>query len=315
MSVASVHVAGLPPRRLAWEALHTWLCDGATVQETLQAKALQLPERDRALAWELALGTCRHYRHLQYAVRHFSHRAPAQPVEIALCLGLYQLQKMQKIPPHAAVHVTVALVRVQSGEAAGRFANAILQRSLREGVPPPPKNDLAKIAIGYSMPDWLVRKWMRDQGDDLEAVRLRCEQARAIPSQWVRIRPARISMEKFLRTFDLLEARIWEDCWVEVGHHLGRLLQSPEFRSGDFSVQNPAAELLVRLLDAQPGQSVWDACAAPGGKTALILERQPQVQLLASDVDSKRLARMQDLRKRLGYIGLHIEVRDATASG
>jgi 16S rRNA (cytosine967-C5)-methyltransferase len=93
---------------------------------------------------------------------------------------------------------------------------------------------------------------------------------------------------------------------------MGALLRSPQFQQGLFSIQNPAADLLVRLLDPQMGEHVWDACAAPGGKSALILERCPQLHLTASDSDARRLESLQDLETRLNLRVAKIVACDAS---
>jgi 16S rRNA (cytosine967-C5)-methyltransferase len=81
----------------------------------------------------------------------------------------------------------------------------------------------------------------------------------------------------------------------------------PGFLAGEVSVQDAAAQLAAVLLDAQPGEYVLDACAAPGGKAAHILERVPQVTLVALDVDAQRLERVRENFTRLGLQGMAVQ--------
>ena len=86
----------------------------------------------------------------------------------------------------------------------------------------------------------------------------------------------------------------------------------PGFRDGELSVQDGAAQLAAYLLDAAPGQRVLDACAAPGGKTAHLLERWPDLDLVAVDIDAARLMRVRENFTRLG-LSARLVVGDAAA--
>ena len=88
------------------------------------------------------------------------------------------------------------------------------------------------------------------------------------------------------------------------------LLATPEFVNGLFSFQNPSAYEVIKLLDLKPGLKVWDACAAPGGKTALMAEMDHSLEILASDSSASRLEKMQDLMTRLGLTNIKTETLD-----
>ena len=106
------------------------------------------------------------------------------------------------------------------------------------------------------------------------------------------------------------------DRYIQVpeGAKLKPILESESFANGEFSLQNPAAYEVVKLLDLKPGQKVWDACAAPGGKSALMAEMDPTLDILASDVSEFRVEKMQDLLDRLGLVNVHLECIDALLS-
>ena len=88
------------------------------------------------------------------------------------------------------------------------------------------------------------------------------------------------------------------------------LLATPEFVQGLFSFQNPSAYEVVKLLDLKSGMKVWDACAAPGGKTALMAEMDSSLEILATDSSASRLEKMQDLMNRLGLTNIKTETID-----
>lgn len=303
---------GLETRRVALNALLAWKRKGTYIQDTLQATAHVLPEVDRGLAWELAFGVCRKERRLSQAIKSYlTGQSPKPEVELIIALGLYQLFFLDRIPQHAAVHVSVDLARKVAGDGATKLVNAILQRSLREGLPKLSSDPVQAMGAEYSIPDWLVAKWMREVHNDAPTVRARLEACRTLPAQWLRVNLQKTTVPELQKALQLEASRTWGDRWIEAGTKVGGLLRSPEFAQGLFSLQNPASDLLVRLLDAKPDERVWDACAAPGGKSALILERCPQVQLVVSDSDARRLESIQDLPDRLGLKVFEIKACDA----
>jgi 16S rRNA (cytosine967-C5)-methyltransferase len=189
----------------------------------------------------------------------------------------------------------------------------MLHHAIKDGLPGLSSDPVQAMGMEFSVQDWLVAKWMRQAGGDKIQVRQKLELARQVPHQWVRVHIARIALAEFIARFGLTEAKVWGDRFVEVDSKLGAMLASDEFKQGLFSVQNPAADLLVQLLDVTADATVWDACAAPGGKSALILERVPSAKLVASDIDEKRLASLDDLTVRLGLPAFETLVCDATA--
>jgi len=308
-----VSVDGLAPRWAAFKALQEWRRKGGYLQDHLQAPVTELEERDRGLAWELAFGVCRNYRRLLSVIETFTAGSPPKvQVELSLMLGLYQIFFLDRVPAHAAVHVTVDLARKVGGDGAARLTNAILQRSIREGMPKLSSDPVQALAMEFSLQDWLVAKWIRESKGDVAGVRTRLEYLRKVPGQWIRLHRPRAEAVEFLQRMELTDARVWRERWIEVGSRVGALLHSQEFQQGLFSVQNPASQLLADLLGVQKEERVWDACAAPGGKTALLLESEPTIKMLASDCDADRLKSMGDLHRRLHLPNFRIEVCDAS---
>ena len=114
----------------------------------------------------------------------------------------------------------------------------------------------------------------------------------------------------------LTGASILYDRFIQVpaDAKLKPILESDSFANGEFSLQNPSAHEVVKLLELKPGLKVWDACAAPGGKSALMAEMEPSLDILASDVSEFRVQKMQDVVDRLGLANVRLECLDALSS-
>ncbi len=268
-------------------------------------------------AKELALGVCRRHLLLLYAIRKCTRRMPKVEVQCALELGIYQLFFLERVPQSAAVNTCVELVRrTGQGEGAVKLANGILRKLEREGLPELPAQNVRKISLENSLPEWLARRLLDFYGKEI-AEEIAAESVQR-PSQWIRVNTGKTSAEK-LKADLKLSGRIFENRYLEIPDrsnepHLGELLKGELFAKGFFSVQNPAAYEVVKLLDVQNDSLVWDACAAPGGKTALVAEMFPTARILASDVSEERLRAMQDLHGRLGLQNVQwqaLDVRDS----
>lgn len=268
-------------------------------------------------AKELALGVCRRHLLLLYAIKKCARRMPKLEVQCALELGIYQLCFMESVPASAAVNTSAELVRrVGLGEGAVKLVNGILRKIEREGLPELPAQNVRKISLENSMPEWLVRRLLDFYGKDV-ATEI-AEESVKRPSQWIRVNEKKISAEKLKADLNL-SGRIYENRYLEIldapdEPHLGELLKGEAFAQGFFSVQNPAALEVVKLLEVQEDSFVWDACAAPGGKTALIAEMFPTAKILASDVSAERLRSMEDLYRRLNLQNVCVQALDVLAS-
>lgn len=299
-------------RTAALEALLSWSKGQGYLQELLRISTVNLDVRDRALAWELAFGVCRNQRRLQATLDSFHDASrPLKPTTSwIVLLGFYQLHFLDRIPAHAAVHATVELARSKQGEGAAKFVNALLQRFIREGLAPLSSDPVQGFAVEYSLPEWLVAKWLSHLAGDRNALRSHLAAMRQVPAQWLRVNLQKATRDAVQQELQLPENRTWGTRWIEAGASVGAVLRSKAFLEGRVSVQNPAADLIMDLLELRPQLRVWDACAAPGGKTALLLEREPTLQVLASDSDSKRLEQMLDLKTRLALPDFEMQTMD-----
>ncbi|HUT41643.1 MAG TPA: 16S rRNA (cytosine(967)-C(5))-methyltransferase RsmB [Gammaproteobacteria bacterium] len=257
--------------------------------------------RDAALLQELVYGTARWYFRLNALLEQLL-RKPLKPrdldVRCLLLAGLYQLDQLA-LPQRVAVHETVQAVRTLDKEWSRALVNAVLRNFQRD------RERLAGVIEGnpvalYAHPAWLIEQLQVDWPESWRDI-LSANNAR--PPFSVRVNRLRMTRDEYL---ELLAERAIEAkplAWSEQGVRLSspRPVDAlPGFVRGDISVQDGAAQLAAGLLQAAPGQRVLDACAAPGGKTAHILEMAPSAFVTAVDIDAGRLARVGENLARLG---------------
>ncbi|MBR2094474.1 MAG: RNA methyltransferase [Fibrobacter sp.] len=294
----------LTEREDAYRVLLLWLKDGAFIKES------GLPP----FAMELALGVCRRHLYLEYFVKSLTKKLPSLEARVILEMGLFQMFFMD-VPDYAAINDSVELAKSANlGESIARLVNAVLRTARRQGEPALPPQRVRRVSIENSVPEWLVRRWFDVYGGDRAEVLAKATLER--PTEWIRVNLQKTSAPVLAEKLGITGSSILYDRYIEIPRDVGvkLLLATPEFVNGLFSFQNPSAYEVVKLLDLKPGIKVWDACAAPGGKTALMAEMDGSLEILASDSSASRLEKMQDLMNRLGLKNIKTEVLDLAAS-
>jgi 16S rRNA (cytosine967-C5)-methyltransferase len=301
---------GLQPRRAAFEVLRD-VRGGRPFDAALDRAVRQLGEADRRLAHELAAGVLRGQRALDarlapLVARGWDSVAPA--LKEVLRLGAFQLTALDRVPVHAAVDTSVALAKETAGIKAGGFVNAVLRRlgSAPERTKPEGAASPGELAESASHPTWLVERWLERFGPEETAALLR----------WNNTRP-RLVLQPAREGLDALERR-WREAGIDVapapfGAGLvtdrTRPQELPGFTDGAFIVQDPAQALLAWYADLPPGATLYDACAAPGGK-AITLGRAV-ARVVAADASRPRVRRLAANLRRAGSGREHPVVADA----
>ena len=293
----------LKERMDAYRVLLLWQKEGAFIKESGLSP----------FAMELALGVCRRHLYLQYFVKSLVKKKPSPEVCTVLELGIFQMFFME-VPDHAAVSTSVELTKAANlGEGSARLVNAVLHSARRSGLPALPQQRVRRVSIENSVPEWLVRRWFDIYGGDRAEALAKATLER--PVEWIRVNLQKTSAPVLAQKLGLTGASILYDRYIQVPEDakLKAILESDAFVNGEFSLQNPSAYEVVKLLDLKPGQKVWDACAAPGGKSALMAEIEPALDILASDVSEFRVEKMHDLVDRLGLKNVRLECIDVLA--
>jgi 16S rRNA (cytosine967-C5)-methyltransferase len=257
-------------RQVAFEIIRRVADEGAYSNRLLPAALRRsgLDARDRALATELAYGTLRHVPELDDAIgaraaRPVSRMTPG--ARAALRLGAYQLLHT-RIPPHAAVGETVGVVVPRERG----FVNAILRRLAKEPPAPPGGVDDHAISLRTGMAPWAVgelRKLLAPE--EMERAALALGERGPLT---LRVNTCRTTVDQVVTKlseagFEPDIGRIHPECILLSG---GNPTSLPGWEEGWFAVQDQASAFVVETLAPEPGDRVLDACAAPGGKTALV---------------------------------------------
>jgi 16S rRNA (cytosine967-C5)-methyltransferase len=281
-------VAGTAARVAALETLRR-VRAGRRFDAALDDAVRTLSGADRRLVHEIAAGVLRTREHLDRVVRplttvRWSRIDP--DVRDLLHIGAYQLRRLDRIPPHAALSATVEAAKQEVGVRPAGLVNAVLRRVARGEPEQVTESD--DPAARYSHPEWLVRRW-RDAFGPERTERLLAHNNTRPP---LTLRPARWSAEALKRAL--------EDAGVPcragpypptVIVEASSVRDLPGYADGAFVVQDAAQSRLLAFAGFPDGARLWDACAAPGGKAALLASAG--LHVIASDRDRRRVAALR----------------------
>jgi 16S rRNA (cytosine967-C5)-methyltransferase len=301
---------GIESRRAALSILDQ-VRAGRSFETALDRGVAKLGEPDRRLAHELAAGVLRQRSVLDQQLAPLVARgwdSVAAELQDILRIGAYQLTALERVPPHAAVDTSVALAKAAGGARAAGFVNAILRRLTHSArsAETEEAGTAAALATEYSHPLWLVQRWLEVFGRPGTEDLLR----------WNNTRP-RLILQPAREELETMGAR-WRSEGIEVepapfGAGLvtnrSRPVELPGYQEGHFIVQDPAHALLVRFADPPVGAVIYDACAAPGGKTIAL--GRDSATIVAGEVNPVRARRLAQNLARAGSGREHVLVADA----
>lgn len=299
-------VPGVATRVLAAKVLDAVIHRGRSLKGELATALAQLSDpRDRALLEAICFSALRQRARYDAALQLWLQKPLGEQdgdLRALLLVGFAQIDAMG-LPAHAALSATVEATRVLGRPHQAGMVNALLRRAQREGFP---DSDPAA-----AWPAWLRKKISLEWGD--QAAGIFEASAHAAPL-WIRVNRSKVARDEYL--VRLQDAGI--ACVVEEGLADGLRIDLPVavsalpgFAEGHASVQDGSAQLVADALSPATGSRLLDACAAPGGKAAHLLERDPGLRLLALDVDARRLRRVGETLQRVGAAA---ELRAADAA-
>ncbi|MCX6126746.1 MAG: methyltransferase domain-containing protein [Proteobacteria bacterium] len=268
---------------------------------------------DRNLTKELLFGGLRWYKKIfwilqQTATRDLNKVSPQ--VRAALVIGTYQIFYMDRVPERAAVNEAAEYIKAKKELGAVGFVNGILRQIARRAAyftkPDKKKLPVEYLALQFSHPEWLVRRWL--DRFNFEKLELMLTANNQPPPLFIRMNQAKTK---------LIDAQVFQDSILRDEHIQSdrgslrgcyTLKKHPDFGpetlfgKGFYTIQDQASQLIPLLIDIQPGLTVVDAAAGPGGKlTHIAALGQGKIKLIAVEMDPSQMRKAQETAQRMGH--------------
>lgn len=296
-----------PARRCALDALTAWEDTSRYASDLLDelARRYRLSPPDRGLAQELLYGVIRNLYLLDEIIERLRRGSIKGPTQNLLRLGLYQLFRT-RIADHAAINETVALARPHERS----LVNAILRNAQRQQREIEAAIETWPLEDRTSHPGFLIQRWSDRYG--AEATEALCQWNNEAPVVYGRINPLAADRDALERVRSETEESSLGEAWP--GFFRCEGAPDPSWiEKGLVYIQDPSTSLACRLLDPKPGETVLDACAAPGGKTSMLAAlMENRGRLVATDSSEPRLSVLRENLERLGVTVAEVSRADWT---
>jgi len=282
----------------------------------------RLSTADHALATELVMGVLRWRSRLDDQIATASSQPLAKldlEVLIALRLALYQFGWLDRIPPHAALHESVELMKGARKRSAAPFVNAVLRKLAARAPNWFKPSDIERytsadaLARALAHPLWLVERWVGHYG--LDVAQKICRHNQTIPTTAIRLRVPSAEAELLTAGIDLAPGSLLNSARRV---NAGDVTKTAAFRRGRAAIQDEASQLVATLvsIEGKSGKGrarrILDCCAAPGGKTLAIADRNPDASIVATELHLHRARLLKELTRTIDSpCPIHIIVTDA----
>ena len=312
----------LRTRRIAWEIIKRASYRNRRISdvtaEMFRKEGNLLDNQERRFITMLVQGTVRMSGRLDWEIGQIfvgEFEDLKESLRILLRLGAYQLFYMDNVPDYAAVSTTVQLAkRIHSN--LGGLTNALLRKliNLEERNEPDEHTPIVTLANYLSHPEWLINKWIKDQ--NYERARGLAEWNNETPSLWFRVNRINYTPIKFKNYLKKQQIEFKQFKHIPDFFKTNKnqdILKSDIFKEGRISVQDPAAGLVIQLMDPKERDNIIDACAAPGGKTAYMAEKMKNNgNIVALDSNEERLNQLNNTIERLQLTNVKTDLLDIT---
>lgn len=309
-------------RRLALDALleiseKNAFCD-QVIHRMLQEHPMD--KRDRAFFQRLAEGTVERQITIDYVLNQFSKvkvRKMKPVIREILRMGAYQLLYMDHVPDSAVCNESVKLVQKRKIPQLKGFVNGVLRSVVRgrDGIAYPHREELLSyLSVTYSMPEWIVRRFIDAYGEagaeeicagflkGAGRISVRCQGSRhSVEEARASLEGQGVAVEPGILFSDALRLK-----------NIGSVMELEAFRRGMVQVQDESSMVVGAVSGIRPGDVVMDLCAAPGGKSmhaADLLAGQGRV--ISADLTEEKVEKIRENARRLGYDEIQCYVQDA----
>jgi 16S rRNA (cytosine967-C5)-methyltransferase len=252
-----------------------------------------LSREDRALTYELVMSTLRWQSELDARIAQYSSQKVSRldgEVRVALRLGACQLNHLERIPAHAAVHESVELVKSSGKRSAVPYANAVLRKlaaNAKAALVDAEAGSVRGLALEFAHPEWMVARWIDMYGYD--TARTICAADQHAPGAALRLSTPDAEEELAEAGIRIAPGRLLTGARRLLS---GDLAHSIAFRDHHVAVQDEGSQLVAALVGK--GARILDCCAAPGGKTAAMAERNPRASITAVELHEHRASALKE---------------------
>ncbi len=303
-------------------------------------KKSQLSDRDKAFVTLLVHGVTRNLNALDGIIKKYSKKPIDKLPDVllnTLRLSIFQIENLPDTPPSAVLNTAAEIARACGHKGMASYTTAVLRNYLRDkesGVAPghgasgdgapddgeePSSNqaeakamDPAALALRYSIPEWLVRRWLQNFGQD--EARTLLQFSTSEPRLIIRVNEQAITTEGLITILEgggvkLRRSPLVPSCLVLASR--GDPSKLPGYSEGLFSIQDDAAALAAIVVAPKPAETVLDLCAAPGGKALFLAEMmENRGRVIAVDKSASRLELLKRNRNRLGITNVEVVAAD-----
>ncbi len=276
---------------------------GKRAQNALHAvfEKYGVKKKDKALATELTYGVTRWRKRLDYILSHYL-KTPLSDltpyIRNILRIGVYSILFM-KTPRYAAVSECVKLAKRYGHEGVAGLVNAVLRRI--EDRVEYPEEDIERLSVYYSLPEWIVARAFELFGEDAEKFLIASNGA---PPLSIRVNLKKTTPKELVSLLRRSGIKVEKGMYLPYSLRVeGKALETKFMREGLFTVQDESSSFVVELLSPEPGDGILEVCSAPGGKTTHIAEKGGKV--VAVDTDKEGLSMVVKGAERLGLSGIY----------
>jgi 16S rRNA (cytosine967-C5)-methyltransferase len=287
-----------------------WLDTRERVDALMEALPASIAGAERGRCQNLVYGCVRHFGRIEPVYEGLIAHPPRFSTRAVLTIAAFELIEAQSGTPEDGieariVHHAVERTKTVSSAAEARLVNAVVRKAaqaLRAQKAPAGLAQAPELALYYSHPEWLVRRWFAQFGAEATRKLLVWNQSPApVYARWRRddAPPDWLAPTRWRGFHEVPPGR-----WPEV---------EALITSGALYLQDPSTRLSVELLDPRPGETVLDLCAAPGGKSLQAADRMGTGRVVAVDLPTARIDRLTQNFTRLGKVEGSIVIGDLGA--
>ncbi|NPC92526.1 16S rRNA (cytosine(967)-C(5))-methyltransferase RsmB [Bacillus sp. WMMC1349] len=283
-------------------------------------KTHDLNDKDKGLLTELVYGTLQHQLALDYMLKPFIKKPEKVKLWVVhlLRMSLYQMEYLEKIPDRAALFEAVEIAKKRGHKGISSFVNGVLRSIQREGVPSFAEitDPIERLAIETSHPEWLVKNWVDTYG--FAAAEQICRIHMIPPKQTIRVNKLKYDRSTLLNLLQEEGIKAEKGDLSEDALKLlkGTIAGSSFFKEGTVTIQDESSMLVARALGVKSGETILDACAAPGGKSTHIGELLKSTgKVISLDLHQHKVKLIKQAAERLGLSNIETATMDARKAG